>query len=184
MSRAQYITARHKARVHQHSIKPKKCDLCEFRTIYKSHERANAQAANAKEQKAREWFVEKILVMSVPAILIKTVRVFGIWLPLCLNFVKSSLMIAHLIHEYFKMSIPSRALLATSINYTPQTRTSTSTDLRRPPPTSNDLHHWPPPTSTDLRRPSPFPPERCECTNVYISITSFGFSPMGCPSQS
>ena len=33
VSRAQYITARHIARVHQHSIKLMKCDHCEFRTI-------------------------------------------------------------------------------------------------------------------------------------------------------
>ena len=36
-SRAQYITARHVARVHQRSIKPTKCDLCAFRTIYRSN---------------------------------------------------------------------------------------------------------------------------------------------------
>ena len=37
VSRAQYVTARHAARIHQHSIKPLKCDLCEFKTIYKSN---------------------------------------------------------------------------------------------------------------------------------------------------
>ena len=36
VSRAQYITARHIARIHQNSIKPMQCDLCEFKTIYKS----------------------------------------------------------------------------------------------------------------------------------------------------
>ena len=36
VSRAQYITARHVAKIHQHSIKPLKCDLCEIKTIYKS----------------------------------------------------------------------------------------------------------------------------------------------------
>ena len=33
-SRAQYITARHVARVHHKSIRPAKCDLCPFKTIY------------------------------------------------------------------------------------------------------------------------------------------------------
>ena len=37
MSRAQYITARHVARIHQHIVKPLKCDMCEFKTIYKSN---------------------------------------------------------------------------------------------------------------------------------------------------
>ena len=36
-SRAQYITARHVARVHQRSIKLTKCDLCTIRTIYRSN---------------------------------------------------------------------------------------------------------------------------------------------------
>ena len=36
-SRAQYITARHVARVHQKNIKPTKCDLCPFKTIYSSN---------------------------------------------------------------------------------------------------------------------------------------------------
>ena len=33
VSRAQYITARHVARIHHNIIKPMKCDLCEFKTI-------------------------------------------------------------------------------------------------------------------------------------------------------
>ena len=37
VSLAQYIAARHVARIHQHSIEPTKCDLCEFQTIYKSN---------------------------------------------------------------------------------------------------------------------------------------------------
>ena len=37
VSRAQYITARHVARIHQLSIKPLKCDLSEIKTIYKSN---------------------------------------------------------------------------------------------------------------------------------------------------
>ena len=37
VSHAQYITARHIARIHQKSIKPMQCDLCEFKTIYKSN---------------------------------------------------------------------------------------------------------------------------------------------------
>ena len=36
-SRAQYITARHVARVHQKSIRPTKCDLCPFKTIYSAN---------------------------------------------------------------------------------------------------------------------------------------------------
>ena len=36
-SRAQYITARHVARVHQKSIRPTKCDLCPFNTIYSAN---------------------------------------------------------------------------------------------------------------------------------------------------
>ena len=36
-SRAQYITARHVARVHQRNIEPTKCDLCPFKTIYRSN---------------------------------------------------------------------------------------------------------------------------------------------------
>ena len=37
VSRAQYVTARHVARIHQHTIEPIQCDLCEFKTIYKSN---------------------------------------------------------------------------------------------------------------------------------------------------
>ena len=37
VSRAQYITARHVARIHQNNIKPMQCDMCEFKTIYKSN---------------------------------------------------------------------------------------------------------------------------------------------------
>ena len=36
-SRAQYITARRVARVHQKSIRPTKCDLCPFKTIYSAN---------------------------------------------------------------------------------------------------------------------------------------------------
>ena len=36
-SRAQYIFARHVARVHQKSIRPTKCDLCPFKTIYSAN---------------------------------------------------------------------------------------------------------------------------------------------------
>ena len=36
-SRAQYITARHVARVHLKSIGPTKCDLCPFKTIYSAN---------------------------------------------------------------------------------------------------------------------------------------------------
>ena len=36
-SRAQYITARHVARVHQKNIRPTKCDLCPFKTIYSAN---------------------------------------------------------------------------------------------------------------------------------------------------
>ena len=43
-SRAQYITARHVARVHLKNIRPTKCDLCPFKTIY---------SANLKRHKER-----------------------------------------------------------------------------------------------------------------------------------
>ena len=43
-SRAQYITARHVARVHLKNIRPTKCDLCPFKTIY---------SANLKRHKQR-----------------------------------------------------------------------------------------------------------------------------------
>ena len=36
-SRAQYITARHVAGVHQKNIRPTKCDLCPFKTIYSAN---------------------------------------------------------------------------------------------------------------------------------------------------
>ena len=42
-SRAQYITAWHVARVHQKSIRPMKCDLCPFKTIYSANLRRHHQ---------------------------------------------------------------------------------------------------------------------------------------------
>ena len=42
-SRAQYITARHVARVHLKSIRPTKCDLCPFRTIYSANLKRHIQ---------------------------------------------------------------------------------------------------------------------------------------------
>ena len=39
-SRAQYITARHVARVHHKSIRPTNCDLCPFKTIYSANLKA------------------------------------------------------------------------------------------------------------------------------------------------
>ena len=42
-SRAQYITARHLARVHQKSIRPTKCNLCPFKTIYSANLKTHHQ---------------------------------------------------------------------------------------------------------------------------------------------
>ena len=42
-SRAQYITARHVARVHLKSIRPTKCYLCPFRTIYSANLKRHIQ---------------------------------------------------------------------------------------------------------------------------------------------
>ena len=42
-SRAQYITARHFARVHLKNIRPTKCDLCPFKTIYSANLKRHSQ---------------------------------------------------------------------------------------------------------------------------------------------
>ena len=51
-SRAQYITARHVARVHQKNIWPTKCHLCPFKTIYsanlKRHHQTNHNSVSLK----------------------------------------------------------------------------------------------------------------------------------------
>ena len=53
-SRAQYITARHVARVHLKSIRPTKCDLCPFKTIYSANlKRHNRRVHNSVNLRLR-----------------------------------------------------------------------------------------------------------------------------------
>ena len=53
-SRAQYITARHVARVHLKSIRPTKCDLCPFKTIYSANlKRHNRRVHNSLNLRLR-----------------------------------------------------------------------------------------------------------------------------------
>ena len=53
-SRAQYITARHVVRVHLKSIRPTKCDLCPFKTIYSANlKRHNQRVHNSVNLRLR-----------------------------------------------------------------------------------------------------------------------------------
>ena len=53
-SRAQYITARHVACVHLKSIRPTKCDLCPFKTIYSANlKRHNQRVHNSVNLRLR-----------------------------------------------------------------------------------------------------------------------------------
>ena len=58
--------------------------------------------------------------------------------------------------DYFKMAIPSRAILAPYFYYYTTTNYDSHIDLHRPPPTSaTNLRHQSPPTSTNILRPPP-----------------------------
>ena len=69
VSRAHYVTARHVARVHQHSIEPIQCDLCEFKTICKSNmKRHHERMHNIKSESESELRVKSELELSIVAL--------------------------------------------------------------------------------------------------------------------
>ena len=63
-SRAQYITARQVARVHQRNIKPTKCDLCPFRTIYRSNLKRHQERMHNTIRLKLKWESESKLSQS------------------------------------------------------------------------------------------------------------------------
>ena len=54
-SRAQYITARHVARIHLRTIKPTKSDLCPFKTIYSSNLKRHHQRTHNSVRLKSRW---------------------------------------------------------------------------------------------------------------------------------
>ena len=54
-SRAQYITAGHVACVYQRSFKPTKCDLCPFRTIYRSNLKRHQERTHKTIRLKTKW---------------------------------------------------------------------------------------------------------------------------------
>ena len=66
VSRAQCITARHAAQILQHGIEPTKCELCEYKTIYKSilkrhHERMHYIKSRSESESELELDLESEL---------------------------------------------------------------------------------------------------------------------------
>ena len=63
-SRAHYKTARHVARIHQHSIEPVKCHLCEFKTIYQSNLKRHHERMHNINIKSRSETESKLEIKS------------------------------------------------------------------------------------------------------------------------